>query len=616
MAAVLEAAAARGLTARVLSRVDGERLLTDLRHVGQSLHQVATEERLGLVATLTWLRAQMADDKVEVASDRTRRLDSDAAAVQLVTIHGSKGLEYPVVYLPTLWDRFPQKPDVPLFHRGEGDDRGRRCIDVGAGGPRWSGNVARAMAEDDGESLRLLYVAMTRARSQVVAWWAPAPRNTPCSALQRMLFGRQPGWTSVPPSQDLHDETDVARILSIWQGLGGPSWEEARWPQLPWVALPADERPLSVRTFTRSIDTTWRRTSYTALSSVPTDSEPSQAPVGSEPEERPKDDEPDLSTLLESVSPAPAEPSPDAVASPMGGLPVGATFGSLVHAVLEHADPEADDFRAELLAHIEEQLVRWPVALDPDELADALVQVCDSPLGPLSGDTALRQIPLRDRLREMEFELPLSGGDVRDYPTAPVTLGDVAPLLREHLPEGDPLLGYADALAAPALGGQDLRGYLTGSVDVVLRIPSGEATRYLVVDYKTNWLGGFPGEGGPPLTSDDYRPEALREAMGHSDYPLQALLYAVVLHRFLRWRQPGYDPAVHLGGVLYLYLRGMCGPGTPVVDGHPCGVFSWHPPVALVGALSDLLDGVAPGGRGPAGRTTAAVEPSRREGAA
>ena len=79
--------------------------------------------------------------------------------------------------------------------------------------------------------------------------------------------------------------------------------------------------------------------------------------------------------------------------------------------------------------------------------------------------------------------------------------------------------------------------------------------------------------------------------MTHSDYPLQALLYAVVLHRFLRWRQPGYDPQQHLGGVLYLYLRGMCGPGTPLVDGQPCGVFAWRPPAALVEAVSDLLDG-------------------------
>ncbi|MEO5711690.1 MAG: exodeoxyribonuclease V subunit beta, partial [Nocardioidaceae bacterium] len=117
---------------------------------------------------------------------------------------------------------------------------------------------------------------------------------------------------------------------------------------------------------------------------------------------------------------------------------------------------------------------------------------------------------------------------------------------------------------------------------------------YLVVDYKTNWLGGPLGEDGPVLTSDDYRPEALDAAMGHSDYPLQALLYAVVLHRFLRWRQPGYDPALHLGGVLYLYLRGMCGPTTPLVDGQPCGVFAWQPPTALVEELSDLLDGAVP----------------------
>ena len=582
VAAVLEAATAAGLTERVLAQVNGERLLTDLRHVGQSLHQVAVEERLGLVALLTWLRSQMADDKTDVASERTRRLDSDAAAVQLVTIHGSKGLEYPVVYLPTLWDRYPQKPSVPLFHSTEG----ARCIDVGAGGPQWSGNVARAMAEDDGESMRLLYVAMTRAQSQVVAWWAPAPQNTPCSALQRMMFGRRPDWPSVPPSMDLHDEAKIPEILAAWQGLGGPVWEEATHAALHDAALPGDERPLEVRRFGRRIDTTWRRTSYTALSSAAAVAEEATAGVGSEPEEAPKEDEPDLSA----EAPA-AAPSAEAVPSPMADLPVGATFGSLVHAVLEHADPAADDFRAELLAQVREQLVRWPVDLDPAALADALVQVCDSPLGPLAGDVTLRQIALADRLREMEFELPLSGGDLRDYPVTPVTLGDVAPLLRKHLPADDPLLPYADALAAPGLGGQDLRGFLTGSVDVVLRLRGGDAWRYLVVDYKTNWLGGFAGEGGPPLTSDDYRPELLRAAMGHSDYPLQALLYAVVLHRFLRWRQPGYDPHAHLGGVLYLYLRGMCGPATPVVDGHPCGVFSWRPPVALVEALSDLLDG-------------------------
>jgi exodeoxyribonuclease V beta subunit len=123
-----------------------------------------------------------------------------------------------------------------------------------------------------------------------------------------------------------------------------------------------------------------------------------------------------------------------------------------------------------------------------------------------------------------------------------------------------------------------LRGYLSGSIDVVLRLPG---QRYLVVDYKTNMLG--------PAAAD-YSFRRLAETMLHSDYPLQALLYTVVLHRFLRWRQPEYQPAQHLGGVLYLFVRGMCGAETPVVDGHPCGVFSWLPPAPMVVALSDLLD--------------------------
>jgi len=79
--------------------------------------------------------------------------------------------------------------------------------------------------------------------------------------------------------------------------------------------------------------------------------------------------------------------------------------------------------------------------------------------------------------------------------------------------------------------------------------------------------------------------------MTHSTYPLQAILYSVVLHRYLRWRLPGYDPDEHLGGVMYLYLRGMAGPDTLLVDGHPCGVFSWRPPSAMLEDLSAVLDG-------------------------
>ena len=160
-------------------------------------------------------------------------------------------------------------------------------------------------------------------------------------------------------------------------------------------------------------------------------------------------------------------------------------------------------------------------------------------------------------------------------------------MLRRHLDPDDPMRAYAERLESPALGDQLLRGYLSGSIDVVLRVPDGEDHRYVVVDYKTNKLG-VPDQ---PLTALDYTQPLMTAAMLHSHYPLQALLYSVVLHRYLRWRLPSYAAERHLGGILYLYVRGMCGPGTPVVEGQPCGVFAWHPPAALVVALSALLAG-------------------------
>ena len=574
IAAVVEAASAAGMPARVLSEIGGERRLTDLRHIGEALHEVAQTEHLGVVSLLAWLRGQVAEGRAGRGTERTRRLDSDAAAVQLVTIHASKGLEYPVVYLPALADRFVPKPTRPLFH----DDAGQRCLNVGGGGPDWSDHVRRWADEEAGEWLRLLYVAITRAKSQVVCWWAPT-KNADASPLHRLLM-RPDGAGDVPAAPAVPSDDDVVALFGAWRDRGGPA---------PEAAVLADPGPepaadapgvLAVRTFGRDVDTTWRRTSYTSLTNIEVAASPA---VASEPETGPKDDEPDTSF----VEPEPPVVPPElAVPSPMADLPVGATFGSLVHAVLEHTDPDAPDLRAELLGHIDEQLGWWPVALDRDELADALVAVCDSPLGSTADGLTLRRIPLRDRLRELDFELPLSGGDLV-VDGAGSRLGDLAPLLRRHLPEGDPVRGYTEALDVPALGGQSLRGYLTGSVDVVLRLGTRAAPRYVIVDYKTNWLGARD----EPLTAHAYRPAALDAAMGHSDYPLQALLYAAVLHRFLRWRQPGYDPETHLGGVLYLYLRGMCGPETPLVDGEPCGIFAWRPPVALLDDLSDLLDG-------------------------
>jgi exodeoxyribonuclease V beta subunit len=322
-----------------------------------------------------------------------------------------------------------------------------------------------------------------------------------------------------------------------------------------------------------------------------------EQPVGvsSEPEVEPKDDEAGPRDPTESEPGGHSETDASSlekgpVISPMGDLPSGASFGSLVHGILELADPEASDLRAELLARTHEQLQWWPVGAEAQQIADALMPSQHTSLGPLASGLSLVDIPLRDRLCELDFEFPLTGGDrpadVRGE-RADVRLGDVAGLLRSHLPADDPLASYAEQLVGP-LGEQALRGYLSGSIDVVLRVPGDSGQRFVVVDYKTNLLG----EPGTPVTSADYGRSEMAAAMLHSHYPLQALLYSVVLHRFLRWRLPAYEPRRHLGGVLYLFLRGMCGPGTPVVDGHVAGVFDWSPSPALVEALSDLLEGV------------------------
>ncbi|OBI49748.1 exodeoxyribonuclease V subunit beta [Mycobacterium kyorinense] len=555
VAAVYEAAQLRGMGRRVLAQHGGERHMTDLAHIAQLLHEVAHRERYSPPALRDWLRRQC-DTRTRI-SEHNRRLDSDAAAVQIMTVFVAKGLQFPIVYLPFAFNRFVRTGDILLYH----DETDTRCLYIGGEQPNGERKAVEGLnrIEAARDNLRVTYVALTRAQSQVVAWWAPT-RDEVSGGLSRLLRGRRAGETEVVDKCTPHiTDDDAWTLFKQWESAGGPSVEESVPVSPTTVEQPSWEGDFAVRHFHRAVDTTWRRTSYSALVRGV-----ESAGVESEPEITTRDDE------VDTVVVTAAEAAVD-VTSPMAGLPAGAGFGSLVHAVLETADPSAPDLSTELTEQVRRHLSWWPVEVAAKELGAAMVPMHDTPLGPLAFGATLRQIGLRDRLRELAFEIPLAGGDLRG--SAPdVSLGDVGELLGVHVPSGDPLATYADRLRSAALGAQSLRGYLTGSVDVVLRV----ADRYLVVDYKTNYLGD---------TASDYTQPRLAEAMLHSDYPLQALLYVVVLHRFLRWRQPDYDPAVHLGGVLYLFVRGMCGSTTP-----GGGVFSWQPPAGLVVALSDLLD--------------------------
>jgi exodeoxyribonuclease V beta subunit len=590
VAALLEVITATGqLGERLLASRTGERDLTDVRHIGEALHAAATGGQLGPAALVEWLQRRVNEAGEDSAEERSRRLESDADAVQVVTIHSSKGLEFPIVYVPFGWDRFAGTTPDPL--RLHADD-GTRLLDVGGpDGPSYQLHRGSHEAEEFGEDLRLLYVAMTRAMCQVVAWWVPST-NTVAAPLHRLLFGAFEPGEQPPVRVDVPMDRDARRWLETTAAASsGTIVVEAVADDRSTVWKPPLAAPaaLTAAVFDRRLDGAWRRTSYSGLTAALHD--PSHAPgVRSEPEADLRQDEPTLPPAAGPTSADGEEQRLRAIPSPLADLPAGTAFGTLVHRVLETVDTTAADLAGELRARCDAAVAgRLGSSVDAGALAQALLPVMDTPLGPLAGDHRLRDVAPVDRLAELEFELPLAGGDEPRVTDA--TLAALADLLRERLSPSDPLARYPDALDKPALRDQRLRGYLTGSIDAVLRLPdpSGQP-RYVVVDYKTNWLGGFGPSGAEPLTAWHYRPRALAVEMVRAHYPLQALLYSAALHRFLRWRQPGYDPARHLGGVLYLFVRGMCGPSTPTFDGTPCGVFSWLPPAELVVGVSSLLD--------------------------
>lgn len=573
----------RGVRSRLLAQHGGERLLADLKHIGELLHAAATAEHLGAAGLAGWLRERVDEAANEQQSERLRRLETDDEAVQVLTIHRSKGLEFPVVYCPFLWSSSTSVRGAPVFH----DHDRQRKIDVG--GPTHDGFASHTQqAEDEarGEELRLLYVAMTRAKHQVVAWYVPAG-NHEWSALGRLLLCRDAGGRAETGREaPLPDDDQAAAAARALAGRSGGTIGVETVPAepsgAPWLPQPHALRPLATAIFDRELDEAWRRTSYSALTRL----DDPQPRVGTEPDEPVKDDEPTADRAV-TVAPSGADPlGLRAMPLPLGEMPGGTDVGTFVHRVLEHTDFSADDLDAELARAVKEQMQRRRLQLDGERMVQGLRAAIETPLGELAGGLRLRDVTRADCRDEVAFELPLD----RESGARSPRVADLARLLTAHLPDDDPLAGYADRIPG-ALLHRGLRGYLGGGIDLVLRrIRDDGQPVFHVVDYKTNRLAP-PDE---PMSAWHYRPEALAQAMAHSHYPLQALLYDVALHRTLRWRLSGYQPHVHLGSVFYLFIRGMVGPHAPAPDGTPCGVFAWNLPTSLVEAASDLLHAVMP----------------------
>jgi exodeoxyribonuclease V beta subunit len=384
-----------------------------------------------------------------------------------------------------------------------------------------------------------------------------------------------------------------------------------RVPEIGWVDPDSPTRPprLDLARFDTVLERPLHRWSFSSMTHQATSGafdpyDPSLADGGAHDEDD-DEDETAVETAANGTA-ASTEPESDGAAvsplpgaapvGPLAHLPAGTVFGTLVHAILEKVDFVSTSLDEELGVALDEGL-RWygldltPVGTGPGPVGEGALLVVEglrsaieTPLGTLFAGRRLADLAVEDRLNEVSFDMRLGQGG------PPVRVEDIGRLVATHLDPSDPLVPWAAALATGSID-VELSGYLTGSIDLVARVRDEfGGSRFVVVDYKTNQLSR---RGSAPLP-DDYGPDKLAAAMIEHHYPLQALLYAVALHRYLRWRQPGYLPGVHLGGASYLFVRGMTGPAVATSAGRPHGVFNWAMAPDMVVGLSDLLDGRVP----------------------
>ena len=545
---------AGGLSQRLLRRAGGERDLTDLEHLVELLHGQTGGRPVppgGWCALLAQL-GSLTDDAETMASERlARRIDRDDEAVSVMTVHKAKGLEFPIVLCPLSWPQLPATHGVA--HAQVDAVRLVNTADLVAAKPSCrplDDLKASVKAEIDGEAARLLYVAMTRAKHHLVVWSAEVPSLKPGSPLGRLFTRGDDRPVQLGDLQRLEAEsggTVGVVLVPLRQAIPTYRREPGTGPLEVCTAPPAPSR--------RWRD--WSFTGITRVAAVHDEGAPEAPPiVGGLDEPAETTPEPAL------VGGDPATVAP----TPLEAAPGGRHFGTLVHEVFERVDFTLDDVDAALVEACRHGLARRPLPITPERLGGALRPVLDAPLGGRLGSMTLRRLGPADRRNELRFDLAL----------ASIPLTAVGRVLDEQLPGDDALRPWAERLASGALA-VDVEGTLNGSVDLVARTDG----RYWLADYKTNRRGGA-----------EYGPEAIVDEMERHDYPLQALLYLVALHRFLRWRLAGYDPDEHLLGAAYLFVRGM-GPGRPPGT----AVHWWRPPTPAIMALDRLLATVVVRGR-------------------
>jgi exodeoxyribonuclease V beta subunit len=517
---------------RLLAFPDGERRLTNVFHVVELLQTIAMRRRGGLDALVEWLAdaRQVVRPPEMVGEEHLVRLESDADLVTIVTVHKAKGLQYPVVFCPFLWDGrlFADHVDAVVYHEDDGDGATLDLVSAkGEPGRR------RARTEELAERLRLLYVALTRAQNRCYLVWGHVNEGGTSPLAWLFHAGAAVDIEGVEARYD-GAGTDALRaeIQAVAAGSGGTMALSAMPPESPARHEGTSLAPatLAARRLARPVGRGFTVASFSALVAE------------SDGLERHDYDQH-------------VEAADDAAANPRDahGFPRGPRAGRCLHAILEAADFAALD-----PADVAARLRGWSIdAAWTPIVVDWLGRVVATPLDA-DGRFRLVDVPRARRVDELEFYYP-------------VTTLDVSVLVRRLMDAGFGDGAFADAAAR--LPAARVHGFLRGFVDAVVEHDG----RYFVVDYKSNRLGD---------SLDAYAAAALVPEIARGHYWLQYLIYTVAVHRWLGRRLRGYDYDRHFGGVRYLFLRGM-----DPARGVASGVHVDRPSRAVVELVDGLLGG-------------------------
>ncbi|GLQ95136.1 exodeoxyribonuclease V subunit beta [Dyella acidisoli] len=524
------------LPARLLAKPNGERVLTNLQHLAELLQHAAANLD-GEYALIRYLSAQItraSEGEAETAEEHVVRLESEADLVKVITVHKSKGLQYPVVMLPFV-SRFQDAPrgSVQPWH----DDQGRAWIDLQPDDDAKS-RMARERLQED---LRLFYVALTRAEHACwlgVACVTEGQSRNP--GLHRAAFGYVLAGGDVIEPNDLRTRVEALRDGSSDIDIHITT-EPAGLRMYHAQRQPRGER--QARIYTLPQPESWWIASYSALTHGEGESARQVAP------------ETATQDVLAEVTRESTEWTAPAIDYGMHAFPRGAEAGTFLHDLLEWMAEAGFAAVATDTTTLEQQIARrcqrrgWQAWIAPlEQWLPALLQ---TPLALPDGNTlALAQLTDRTRYQaELEFWFEAHRVDTQQLDQ----------LVTRHTLGG---------LPRPLLPANRVNGMLKGFIDLIVE----QHGRYYVIDYKSNWLGD---------TFAAYTPAAMRDASLQARYDLQYAIYTLALHRLLRARLPDYDYERHVGGVLYLYLRG--------VDQTGHGVHAERLPLALIEAMDRLF---------------------------